>query len=57
MVYHHFWKSTFWTHFDPFLLPKQPIFKAFWDFRRAKMGHQELKMCQKHLFWIPCGPR
>ena len=41
--------------FDPFLthffVPKQPIFKAFWDFRRAKTGHHELKTCQKHLFW------
>ena len=23
------------THFDPFLVAKQPIFKAFWGFRRA----------------------
>ena len=34
--------------FDPFLtlffVPKQPIFKAFWDVRRAKT-------CQKQLFW------
>ena len=40
--------------FDPFLIhfvPKQPIFKAFWDFRRAKRGHHELKMLQKHLAW------
>ena len=41
--------------FDPFLthffVPKQPIFKAFLDFRRAKTGHQVLKTCQKHLFW------
>ena len=28
-----------------------PFFKAFWDFRRAKTGHHELKTCQKHLFW------
>ena len=31
--------------FDPFLVPKQPIFKAFWDFRRVKMGHHRLKTC------------
>ena len=37
--------------FDPFFVPKQPIFKAFWDFRRAKTGHHELKTRQKHLFW------
>ena len=37
--------------FDPFLVAKQPIFKAFWDFRRAKTGHHELKTRQKHLFW------
>ena len=36
--------------FDPFLVPKQPIFKAFWDFRRTKMGHHKLKTVQKHLF-------
>ena len=39
------------THFYPFFVPKQPIFKAFWDFRRAKMGHRELKTRPKHLFW------
>ena len=32
--------------FDLFL-----IFKAFGDFRKAKTGHNELKMRQKHLFW------
>ena len=37
--------------FGPFFVPKQPIFKAFWDFRRAKTGCHEPKMCQKHLFW------
>ena len=41
--------------FDPFLthffVPKEPIFKAFWDFSRAKTGHHELKSRQKHLFW------
>ena len=36
---------------DPFCVPKQPIFKAFGDFRRAKTGHHELKTRQKHLFW------
>ena len=36
--------------FDPFLVPKQPIFKAFWDFRRAKAGHDELETRQKQLF-------
>ena len=36
---------------DPFLVPKQPISKAFWDFRRATRGHHELKTHQKHLFW------
>ena len=51
MVQDHFWKKP---NFDPFLThfcPKQPIFKAFWDFRRATMGHNELKTRQKHLFW------
>ena len=36
--------------FDPFFVPKQPILKTFWDFRRAKTGHHELKTHQKHLF-------
>ena len=37
--------------FDPFFVPKQPIFKAFWEFTRAKTGHNELKTCQKPFFW------
>ena len=36
--------------FDPFLVPKQPIFKAFWDFGETKLGHHHLKTVQKHLF-------
>ena len=36
--------------FDRFLVPKQPIFKAFWNFLRTKMGHHKLKTVQKHLF-------
>ena len=53
-----FWKKTcFGPSFDPFLVPKQPIFKAFWDFRRAKTGHCELKRHQKHLFWHPMWSR
>ena len=45
-----FGKMHFWPIFDPFLVPKQPIFKAFWDFRRTKMGHHKLKTVQKLLF-------
>ena len=37
--------------FDPFLVAKQPIVKAFWDFRRAKTGHHKLKTRLKQLFW------
>ena len=37
-------------HFSPIFGPKQPIFKAFWDFRRTKMGHHKLKTVPKHLF-------
>ena len=40
--------------FDPFLThfwsQNSPFFKAFWDFRRTKMGHHKLKTVQKHLF-------
>ena len=43
--------------FDPFLSAKQPIFNAFWAFRRAKTGHHELKTRQKHLFWHSMWPR
>ena len=51
MVYDHFWKNTFLTHFRPiFFIPKQPMCKAFWHFRRAYSGHHELKTRQKHLF-------
>ena len=46
-----FGKAYFSPIFDPFLVSKQPIFKAFWDFRRAKTGHHELKTRQKQLFW------
>ena len=38
-----FGKTTFLTHFDPFLVAKQPIFKAFCDFGGAKMGCNGLK--------------
>ena len=46
-----FGKTHFGPIFDPFLVAKQPNFKAFGDFRRAKTGHHELKMRPKHLFW------
>ena len=36
---------------DPFFVPKQPIFKAFWDSRRAKRGHHELKTVDID-FWL-----
>ena len=45
-----FGKMHFLPIFDPFLVPKPPIFKAFWDFRRTKMGHDHLKTVQKHVF-------
>ena len=44
-------KHIFDPFFDPFFVPKEPIFKAFWESRRAKTGHHELKTRQKHLFW------
>ena len=51
MVRDHFWKNCFLPIFDAFLVAKQPIFKAFRDFGRAKTGHHKLKTRQKHLFW------
>ena len=44
-----FGKMRFGPIFDPFLVPKQPFFKAFWDFRRTKMGHHKLKNGPKTL--------
>ena len=43
-------KVIFGIFFDPFFVIKQPIFKAFWDFRSAKTSHHELKPCPKNLF-------
>ena len=37
--------------FDPYLTHFLSQTTAFWDFRRAKTGHHELKTRQKHLFW------
>ena len=45
-----FGKMFFCPILDPFLVPKQRILKAFWDFRRTKMGHHKLKTVQKYLF-------
>ena len=39
--------------FDPFFVPKQPIFKAFCDFGGAKMACNGLKMGSFHLFVHP----
>ena len=44
MVQDHFWGEHIFN-------PKQPIFKAFCDFRRAKIGHHGLKTHLNHLFW------
>ena len=44
-----FGKTHFWPIFDGFLVPKQPIFKAFCDFGGAKMACNGLKMGSFHL--------
>ena len=46
-----FGNTHFGPTFDPLFVPTQPIFKAFWDFRRAKTRHHELKTRQNQLFW------
>ena len=46
-----FGKPHFGLIFYPFLVAKQPIFKVFWDSRRAKTGHRELKTRQQYFFW------
>ena len=37
-----FRKMRFSPSFDPFLVLKRPLFKAFWDFPRAKKRHHAL---------------
>ena len=49
MVRNHSWKNTF----DPFLVLKRPIFKAFWDFTWPKTRPHRLKTAKKHLFGHP----
>ena len=39
-----FGKMRFCPIFDPFLVPKGPLFKAFWDFPWAKTRHHGLKV-------------
>ena len=51
-----FGKMHFCPIFDPFLVPKQPIFKAFGDFRRNKMGYHKLKTVQNTCFSVAHGP-
>ena len=46
-------KTHFWPIFDLFLVPKQPIFRAFRDFGGAKMACQGLKKGSFHLFRHP----
>ena len=38
-----FGKTRFSPIFDPFLVPKRPIFKAFWDFPWPITHHHGLK--------------
>ena len=44
MVRDHFKKNVFLRIFDPFLVPKWPIFKAFWEFPGAKTRRHGVKM-------------
>ena len=46
-------KHTFGHIFDPFLVAKQPNFKAFCDFGGAKMACNGLKVGSFHLFVHP----
>ena len=45
----HFGKTRFSPIFDAFLVPKRPIFKAFWDFSWPKTRHHGLKTGLKTL--------
>ena len=53
MVTDHIWKNAFSPIFDPFLVPKRPLFKAFWPFPWAKTCHHGLKMGKNSLFEHP----
>ena len=44
-----FGETKFLPIFDPFFLPKRTLFKAFWNFRRAKTGYHEVKTW--HSMW------
>ena len=46
-----FGTTHFGPIFDAFIVPEQPIFKPFWDFRRATTGHREPTTRQKQFFW------
>ena len=46
-------KSTFGSVFDPFLVPKRPLFKACWDFPRAKTRTHGYKMGKKQFLENP----
>ena len=48
-----FGETHFSPIFDPFLVAKQPIFKAFCDFGVAKMACNGLKMGSFYLFKNP----
>ena len=46
-------KCIFGPFLTQFLVPKRPIFKAFWDFPWPKTRHHGLEMAKKHLFENP----
>ena len=56
---HHNWsgimfgKPWFWPAFEPFVVPKRPIFKALSALRMAKIAQHGLKMDSFHLFVHP----
>ena len=52
-----FGKTRFSPIFDPFLVPKRPVFKEFWDFPWPKTRHHGLKTAEKHLFEHPKSSR
>ena len=56
---HHNWnriifgKLQFWPIFEPFVVPKWPIFKALSALRGAKIAQHGLRMGSFHLFVNP----
>ena len=55
MVQGHFWKNVVLTIFHPFVLPKRPLFKEYWDFHGPKPVQMGSKWAKNTCPSIPKG--